>query len=97
MRLKIIAAAALLATAGCTPMEWVKADVTPEEMSRDVAQCHDEAWREAQFRTWPSRGYGYGRRRFGGPWSNDAFFEESRLADFCMRVKGYELVPAEGG
>ncbi len=25
---------------------------------------------------------------------NDTFFEESRLRDFCMRSKGYTLVPA---
>jgi hypothetical protein len=74
-------------------MQWVKADATPEQVAQDAAQCQNEAWREAQFRSWPSRYYG--RRRYGSGFS-DSFFEESRLADFCMRIKGYELVPADG-
>jgi hypothetical protein len=74
-------------------MQWVKGDATPEQMAQDAAQCQDEAWREAQFRSWPSRNYGW--RRYGGSGFSDPFFEESRLADFCMRIKGYELVPAE--
>ena len=31
---------------------------------------------------------------FGDPFG-DRYFEESRLTDFCMRAKGYELVPAD--
>jgi hypothetical protein len=31
---------------------------------------------------------------FGDPFG-DRFMEESRLEDFCMRNKGYQLVPVE--
>jgi hypothetical protein len=40
-----------------------------------------------------------GRRYVGWPYApyaypfGDALFDEMRLADFCMRAKGYELVP----
>ena len=32
---------------------------------------------------------------YPSPFHSDPFFEETRLADFCMRAKGYELVPVE--
>jgi hypothetical protein len=89
---RLLLAALIALLPACTPMQWVKEDATPEQVAQDAAQCQNEAWREAQFRAWPPR---YGRRRFGS--FNDPFFEESRLADFCMRIKGYELVPAEDG
>ena len=38
----------VLATAACTPMQWVRQDTTPEQFSQDLAYCHQEAWREAQ-------------------------------------------------
>ena len=89
-------------------MQWVKPDATPEQLSRDMAQCQQDAWREAQFRTWLYRPIGptmvqdaQGRRffvwpssPFGDPFS-DQLMEEARLASFCMRSKGYELAPAE--
>ena len=99
----------LFVLAGCTPMEWVRQGSGPEELKQDLGQCRQDAWREAQ---WRSFLYGpgpfgattmidrFGRRRFfpsspfGGPFG-DTFIEESRLADFCMRAKGYALVPIE--
>ena len=94
--------------AGCTPMEWVKPDVTPEEREQDSIACQQDAWREAQWRSWYYRPFPAGPfrdltgRRFspgpygyyGGPYG-DPFLEEGRLASFCMRNKGYELVPIE--
>jgi len=41
------------------------------------------------FAAWP---YPYGPYPYA--WGDPAF-EETRLADFCMRAKGYELVPVQ--
>jgi hypothetical protein len=98
---------AVLVLAGCTPMEWVKPDVTAEERDQDAIACQQDAWREAQWRGWYYRPFpmapfrdATGRRFFPGPYYyadpfGDPFLEEGRLAQFCMRNKGYELVPAE--
>src|SRR3981189_818293 len=101
-------ACAALAAAACTPMQWVTPDATPEKLSEDAAQCQQEAGREARFRTWLYRPIGptmvqdaQGRRFFVWPSSpfGDPFSarlrEDARLASFCMRSKGYELVPVE--
>jgi hypothetical protein len=97
----------VLALAGCTPMQWVRQDATPAQIEQDLGQCRQEAWREAQWRSFLYRPWGptmfvdrFGRRHvlayspFGDPFG-DTFMEESRLAHFCMRAKGYELVPIE--
>ena len=89
-------------------MQWVKPDATPQQLSQDAAQCQQEAWREARLRAWLYRPIGptivqdaQGRRIFVGPASpfgdpfSDQLMEEARLESFCMRSKGYELVPAE--
>jgi hypothetical protein len=107
MRWPALLALACLA-AGCTPMEWVKPDATPDEMNRDAMVCQQEAWREARLRSWYYRPIGpmvahdaagrpfvvWPSGPFGGPF-DDPFMEEGRLAQFCMRAKGYELVPAD--
>lgn len=94
--------------AGCTPMQWVRQDGGgPALLQHDLAQCRQEAWREAQWRSFLYRPFGattlvdrFGRRfvvpyaPFGDPFG-DTFMEESRLAHFCMRSKGYDLVPVE--
>jgi hypothetical protein len=97
----------LLALGGCTPLAWVRQNATPEELEQDLSQCRQDAWREAQWRTFLYRPFGptvvvdqFGRRfivpysPFGGPFG-DTFIEESRLTDFCMRAKGYALIPVE--
>jgi hypothetical protein len=102
-----IACAALAATA-CVPLQWLKPEATREQLDQDAAQCQQEAWREARLRTWLYRPIGpamlqdaQGRRffiwpssPFGDPFS-DQLMEEARLVSFCMRSKGYELVPVE--
>jgi hypothetical protein len=106
-RILLLLAAATLAAA-CTPLHWVKPDATPEQLQNDSAQCHQDAWREAQLRSWYYRPLGpymtrdaLGRpflawpyRAYGDPFG-DPFLEEARLAQFCMRNKGYELKPVE--
>jgi hypothetical protein len=98
----------LLSAAGCAPLYWVRADTAPEQLDRDMQHCQQAAWREASWRASFYRPWGpsvihdlHGRRLLVGPYSpfsdpfGDRFFEESRLAHFCMRAKGYELVPAD--
>lgn len=97
---------ALLLVAGvaaCTPMQWVKPDAPAEQVRSDQLACRQAAWREAQFQSflyqyqfqpiviapgqviWPSGA-------FADPYAHQ-FLAESRLADFCMESKGYQLVP----
>lgn len=98
----------LLLAVGCTPLQWVKADATPEQAEVDNRQCQHIAWREASWRSMAyHRSYGphYYRDQFGrpvlvspyGPFAEatDRFMDEARLADFCMRAKGYQLTPVE--
>lgn len=98
----------LLLFAGCTPLHWVRSDATPEQLEQDLARCQQQAWREASWRSWYYRPLApamvqdlHGRRYLLWPYSplsdplGDRFFEETRLAHFCMRAKGYELVPAD--
>jgi hypothetical protein len=95
------------ALSGCTPMQWVRPGASAEDFNQDIAQCRQDAWREAQWRSFMYRPFGpvvafdrFGRRHvllyspFGDPFG-DPFIEESRLTHFCMRAKGYALVPIE--
>ena len=96
---------AVFALSGCAPMQWIKDGAVPatEALEQDTAMCRQHAWREAQYNSWAYRPYGWtpyaGGRRFVGGWPYgpfyDPFFEEARLTDFCMRAKGYQLVPIE--
>ena len=93
----LIAVAATALAAACTPMQWVKEDATPQQLNEDSIQCQQDAWREARLRIWyyrplPSIGWPYGPA--GDPFW-DPYLEESRLTQFCMRSKGYELQPVE--
>ena len=100
---------ALLLAAGCTPLQWTRQDTSPEQLRQDVAFCRQEAWREAQWRSFLFLDRSFGgttvvdsRGRhifvpyspFGDPFGYP-YYDEARLAHFCMRVKGYELVPIE--
>jgi hypothetical protein len=89
-------------------MQWVKRDAGPEQVRQDEVYCQREAWREASWRAWFYRPFGptmirdaEGRPFLAWPYSpfgdpfGDRFMEESRLATFCMRAKGYELVPVK--
>jgi hypothetical protein len=108
MRPALVLLAASGFAAGCTPVQWVKPDATPAQYQQDYAQCRNDAWREAYFRSWMYRPLSsfagldpLGRHYlfwpagpFGDPYG-DAFIEETRLADFCMRAKGYQLEAIE--
>ena len=94
----------LVATAACTPMEWVREDADPAQTQADSQDCQMKAWQEARWRALQYRamlGPAYYRdaagRTFVVPRPYDAladpYMEEQRLAHFCMRAKGYELQP----
>ncbi len=104
--LGLVSLVALLA--GCAPMDWTRSDATPEQLAADMRACREQAWRETTWNSFGYYGAmgpavfsdPFGRRYFGWPYYSpfgdpfgDRFLEESRLTDFCMRAKGYELAP----
>jgi hypothetical protein len=108
MAFAVAALGAVLSAAGCTPMQWVRPEVTPEERDQDSIACQQAAWHEARMRSWYYRPLAMlpfrdasGRRFFSGPYGpysdpfGDPFLEEARLAQFCMRSKGYEMLPVD--
>ena len=102
-----IALFALALAAGCTPMQWQKADASAEQLRADEEHCRQRAWHEASLYAWQYYGmWGpvYARDPYGRGmmvWPNNAIIdpygyqmlEEDRLAHFCMESKGYKLVP----
>jgi hypothetical protein len=106
MRWHWVASAALILGA-CTAMQWVRPDATPEQVAADEEHCRDEAWRETRLRylgygpfgPWMTRDV-LGRPLFYPPYgpffdpAMDRYYDESRLTDFCMRAKGYQLESA---
>jgi hypothetical protein len=98
----------VLLIAACTPMQWEKADASPEQFRADDEDCRQLAWREAQFRSWHYPAMigpvfardASGRGFFAWPMSpmSDPYgyqlMDEQRLAHFCMEARGYRLVPA---
>ena len=92
----------LLGLAACgTPSHWEKPGVDQAVAGQDNTECRRAAQQEA-FRSTPPFFPSYGRGWRGRPsyfgWStfeSDRFYTENRLAAFCMRSRGYELVPSE--
>jgi hypothetical protein len=89
----------LLLAVGCAPMDWMRSDAAPEQVQADMQACRDQAWRESR---WPTFAFAdpFGRRYLNWPYTapfadpyGERFLEEARLANFCMRAKGYELAP----
>jgi hypothetical protein len=86
----------------CTPMQWQHGALGVAPSETEVGECNQSAYFEAQRQAfyrdfaWP-RYYG----RPWGPWprytTGDRFFLERDLFDYCMRAKGYRLVPAPAG
>ena len=91
-------------------MQWMQGGAVPDAaaLEKDSAECRQQAWQEAQYRYWSYPYFGpfltrdvSGRHFVGYPYRpyaypfGDPFLEEARLTQFCMRNKGYELVPVE--
>jgi hypothetical protein len=111
-RMRRIAALALVGAAllaGCAPMQWMKADATPEQALADEGDCFQASLREAQARNWyypsmvgpvvtPSAAGGGGLMMWPSGSMVDPYgyqmLEQQRLAQFCMEARGYKLAPA---
>ena len=105
------AAAALAASllSACAPaLVWSRPGVGPETLQMDLAECRDLARREATLESLQRRtriapyhvfdrhGNVVGTAPFPREPFDDDFFIERRMNRFCMRAKGYDLVPATG-
>ncbi len=104
MRLILALSAALLAAA-CTPMEWARPGTPFQQMQADSADCNDLAWRESYrlslwdpWYAWPGHPI-HGRRypTYGRDPMMWRMQRERDLHDFCMRARGYRLVPVPVG
>lgn len=78
----------MLLLAGCAPLVWTRPDTPPEQVKLDATDCQQRAWQEAQWRAFSYPGY---RARWRGSLLNDPYYDETRLARFCMEVRGYTL------
>jgi hypothetical protein len=97
----------MLAAGACTPMRWEHLSLSGDAAQAESGECRQAAWGEAQrqsfysgFGAFPSRWVRGrdGRMYLADPWTSqrhaNAFFLEAQLYDFCMRNKGFRLVPA---
>jgi hypothetical protein len=106
--LRALAVAGLaIAAAACTPMRWEHPQLGVANADADQQECGSLAWRESWQYGWQyGPGYGFwdypyrarGRTFYRGypGYRYDPFFEEQRLRDYCMRAKGYQMVPIPG-
>ncbi|UYN97680.1 MAG: hypothetical protein KIT25_12395 [Enhydrobacter sp.] len=99
----------LLAFGACaSTVRWEKQGADLATIEHDSQECRVAAQREAfrystpPFPYWYGFGYGAPSAWFGRgysfsrlSWETDRLFAESRLAAFCMRSRGYELVRVE--
>lgn len=90
---------------GCMPHRWENAALPPEDWSRDQRECSFLAYNESRriyyydpFFFRPR----YARTRDGRlvavapdpfAYQHEQFVREMQLNDFCMRTRGYRLVP----
>jgi hypothetical protein len=87
--------ALLLAVAACgAPSRWEKPGASAEMTSTDAVDCRRAASQEAFLYNpsglpplWPYR------RTWQQYQDSERFYAENRLTAFCMRNKGYELMP----
>ena len=80
---------------GCAAADWVKADATKAQTAQDALSCEHEASREA-LRSVPVSAPTVRPGAYGTPMDAVAAggTETARLTSFCMRAKGYALVPS---
>jgi hypothetical protein len=103
---RLLGACLVVLAGACTPMRWEHPQLGLASAEADAQECDHLARRES----WRSP-YGLGLwdspSAYRGPdgrfrahpyplYRRDPWFEELRLRDYCMRAKGYRLVPAPG-
>ena len=85
--------ALLLTVAACgAPAHWEKAGVSAEITSTDAVECRRAAFQES-FLSTPYTTPPVPRLNWLQMRASERFYAENRLTAFCMRNKGYELVP----
>ena len=96
----------VLLVGGCASVEWTKPGVSADELAADTQQCQEVAWAESRGRyldrTYPYGGVwlyqdplrrpfvGYPYTPYGDPFT-DPYMVQTRLTEFCMRSRGYDL------
>src|SRR4051812_27960372 len=103
-RAPLLALGSLVLTCGCTPLAWEHRSFGTPPTVAETEECRRSAFIEAQYRAFF---YRFARphfyrdrrgRRIYDPWPSygryDPFFLEQDLFRFCLRAKGYRLVPA---
>jgi hypothetical protein len=92
--------APLLLLASCDqPMLWEKPGADAEARARDLDECRAAASDESNRNYYPASGVQSGSSwRWPSDWPQRAesqrFYAETNLTRFCMRNKGWELIPA---
>jgi len=99
-----LVAMAAAALTGCADLRWHKNGTDAATLERDLGECQQQARAEAVRESW-SHGPGspivgvdaQGRAILSQPGrvDTDRFLMEHDLERFCMRKRGYELVPAK--
>lgn len=100
-----------LAGCAVTPMTWFRPGVSQLQMQEEAAECgrlaeqqaYRESWAYGYGGTWgpwgATRPYDRFSRRRDPFWGHNTMFDrmnrEQSLRDFCMRSRGYDLVPAK--
>ena len=94
-RTRFFAFALNLALCACGGVHWQKADADEATQARDLAACRAKA--QSRFGNAGSLGPATSMDpRLGaptGPSQADLLMQESQALSFCMRDKGYVLVP----
>jgi hypothetical protein len=92
-RIHLVVGLGALVSACAAPMRWVKPDAGPAQLEADTQDCRGRAWLEANRYSSSVMPWHY-RMGFRSSPLADPFFEESRLAAYCMEIKGYRLEEA---
>jgi hypothetical protein len=92
----------VLGLCACTQMHWEHPQLDAAQTQADLAECGQSARQEA-WRYGTADPFGYGPRFGRGPDGRvftdpaprfpDPAVQEGQLRDYCMRSRGYNLVP----
>jgi len=91
-RLGLICLASMLSA--CAPLQWTKAGADPGQVDRDMVFCEQQGSLESRSYPRPPEVSPAAYAGVSGATTNQVA-EASRLASFCMRSKGYALVPSQ--